>query len=177
MIVAFGGKRFSGKSTAERYLVEDKLYVPHRFSDRLREIFSEVSGIDVVKYEDWDRLKDSHEINGLTLRRHLCNLADSIKEINPTYFTDYLIKKIRNTHIDFDVVVTDVRFQHEFDAIRSMGGIMIKLERDCSEENTFIHNSENGLDGWDVIINNDGSINQLENRILEYVQTRQEFSR
>lgn len=164
-LIAFGGRRFSGKSTAERILVDKYYFQPIRFSDRLREIFSEIAGVDVIEYNKWDQLKDLQEINGRSLRGHLCDLADSIKSINPSYFTDFAKRRISTALKSYNVVAPDIRFQHELEAIKSIGGITVKIERNLAED-TFIHNSENGVeDGWDFIISNNGSILDLEEEI------------
>jgi len=62
-----------------------------------------------------------------------------------------------------DVVVSDVRFPHEADEIKKLGGILIKILR--SNENNVIdgHASEQEMDEirFDYLVINGGSINDL----------------
>ena len=62
----------------------------------------------------------------------------------------------------FNIVVADVRFPHEANAIREMGGQIWKVER-SSLENADIHSSELDLETIkpDVLMTNNGSLEDL----------------
>lgn len=56
-----------------------------------------------------------------------------------------------------NIVITDVRFQNEVDAIHDLGGIIIKLERPSQKINTDLHPSEvemNSIKDFDYLIKN-----------------------
>ncbi len=66
-----------------------------------------------------------------------------------------------------DVVICDVRFQHEVDAILKMGGVVWKVTRP-NLNNGDEHASEKEMDlieGVTTIINNDGTLDDLYNKI------------
>jgi len=59
-------------------------------------------------------------------------------------------------------IITDVRFENEYNSVKRRGGLMIKVERPGIE--TQSHASETGLDhitDWNYVINNSGSIEDL----------------
>ena len=63
-------------------------------------------------------------------------------------------------------IVTDVRFPNEVQAIKDRGGILIRVEREISAEDT--HFSETALDNykdWDHIIENNGTIEELKDKV------------
>ena len=64
------------------------------------------------------------------------------------------------------VVISDVRFQHEVNAIHNMNGIVIKVVRNI--QNIDPHVSEKGIDDildYDFLIQNFGTIKQLHTHI------------
>jgi hypothetical protein len=74
----------------------------------------------------------------------------------------------RSAHI----LVDDVRFHNEVDAVQRNGGVLIRVERP-GFNGANDHSSENALDefnGWNMILLNDGSLEhflrQVENKVL-----------
>jgi hypothetical protein len=66
-----------------------------------------------------------------------------------------------------NVVTDDVRFLNEARAVKAMGGQMWKIVRP-SAVHDGMHASEGGLDGWDgfdVVIHNDGSLEEFRRKI------------
>lgn len=64
-------------------------------------------------------------------------------------------------------IISDVRFPNEVEAIKSKGGILIRINRP-GFENTDEHKSETALDnydGFDYVIENDSSIDDLIHKI------------
>ena len=59
-------------------------------------------------------------------------------------------------------IITDVRFPNEYDAIKSKGGIVVRVNRDVKTEEPK-HISETALDDYqfDYVINNNGSMEDL----------------
>jgi hypothetical protein len=82
---------------------------------------------------------------------------------------------------DFDpeneaLVVTDVRFPNEADAIREAGGVVVRIERPGVGPHTdpggWVHESDVALDHYDfdVTVKNDGTIEELHDRLLSVTQ-------
>jgi hypothetical protein len=71
------------------------------------------------------------------------------------------------TDIDNRIVVSDVRFQNEIDAIHAKGGFIIKIHRDLPNESlTSLHESESNIDKFvgDYYIENNSSYDDLYKR-------------
>jgi hypothetical protein len=73
------------------------------------------------------------------------------------------------------MVVCDVRFENEADLIRSLGGVVIKVERPgyqvLTDDQTKNHASELNIDliHPDQIVLNDGSLSQLATKVHEQI--------
>ena len=69
-------------------------------------------------------------------------------------------------------IITDVRFPNEYDAIKSKGGIIIRVNRNESEIITNKHVSETALDDYnfDYVINNNSDINNLTSSINVFLK-------
>jgi len=68
-------------------------------------------------------------------------------------------------------IITDTRFENEAEAIKSKGGIVIRIERSGIKPIND-HPSEIGLDGWnfDYVIDNSSSFDELKNKIKNIMQ-------
>jgi len=68
-------------------------------------------------------------------------------------------------------IITDTRFENEAKAIKSKGGIVIRIERSGIKPIND-HPSEIGLDGWnfDYVIDNSSSFDELKNKIKNIMQ-------
>lgn len=65
-------------------------------------------------------------------------------------------------------IITDVRYPNEAEAIKSLGGILIRVDRETGYKDNHI--SETALDdydGWDYIIDNNGTLEDLRNKVEE----------
>ena len=140
-IRAYIGVIGSGKT----YTAEKECTVKLGFADKLRE--------DIWKLLNWapDNEVEYLTFKGLTLtdtsyelkhfyingRQLMCNYADIIKEENPNYFTERLLKKLKVKLPDVncwdDVIgITDCRFPEEVKAL-------LQFEKDNFVRVTFVH--------------------------------------
>lgn len=76
---------------------------------------------------------------------------------------------------DDNWVITDVRFPNEVRAVKSWGGLAIRIDRSGAGATGGIaeHASETSLDecdDWDAVIQNDGTFEQLYERVDEVVK-------
>lgn len=67
-------------------------------------------------------------------------------------------------------LITDVRFQNEADAIKKLGGIVVRIDRGMD---TGTHPSETSLDDYkfDYTITNKGSLNDLVKEVAKFCKT------
>jgi hypothetical protein len=148
-----------------------------------RELFQKI-GTELFQYElpkiidqfkDFDRTfwvkcferwyitkKEEYEIN----RNFWANGAfeNMLKDL-PSNFFD-------TTKPNFRVVVADVRFKHEADKLKEMGGILIRVNRKTEENDYSSHSSELGIDDieCDHTIENDGFIIDLYEQLDEIIK-------
>ncbi len=89
---------------------------------------------------------------------------------------DYWTKAWEKKLLEYDlttthILVDDVRFVNELNIIKKHGGTFIKIERP-GFNGANNHSSENSLDDyddWSLVIENDGSLEQFEQKVVEQV--------
>jgi len=151
MKIAFGSNARVGKSEASNYLVSKNEGVVLNFSDPVYDImyytqrvcgFSEIKDRDLLRLiGTWARNKD----------------ADT--------WVNILINKILHIN-NKNIFVSDVRFPNEYDALKKLGFLIVKIER-SGNENLRNHESETALEGyeWDFIIDNNGSLEDFHDKL------------
>lgn len=75
---------------------------------------------------------------------------------------------------DVIVVITDVRFPNEFEFIKSIGGLMVRVSRPGFSNSADSHPSEIALDdekNFDTFIDNNGTLEQFESIVETYIKT------
>lgn len=145
----------------------------HSFAHILKECASIILDENIEKFES-EEFKNSpsfltdKEGHSITNRLFLQLLGTEVgRAIDP----DIWVKALFNQYNDQENwIITDVRFPNEADAIKEKGGLLIKVERDTSYEDT--HASEHALDQYDkfdVIIDNNGSLEDLFFKVSEFM--------
>ena len=93
---------------------------------------------------------------------------------NPDFWIDALESRVDTSK---NIVIADVRFKNEAEWIKSLGGVVIYLESKTRGIHTrTLHASENGLDMNDVdlIIENDGTVNALHEKLEDLRRPKNE---
>ena len=178
-VVGLAGYARSGKDTAADYLVEHYGYEKVSFSTPMKEAMYRLNpritvnelqntalrvGIDVY---GWEGLKDrSPDIRGL-LQRFGTEVGREM--FGEDFWVDYALNSIVD---GTKVVIADVRYPNEANAIKALGGKVFRVERDgVGPAND--HASENALEGYefDGTLYNQGTIrglyNDVETQILQ----------
>jgi hypothetical protein len=120
LIIGLVGLKWSGKDTLFKIIKEE---FPEAFrvafADAVKEELAQALGITVEEIEaDKERFRLGLQWWGTEWRRHN----------TPNYWIYQAFRKIREADTGL-VVVTDVRFPDEGDAIRGSGGFLVKVER------------------------------------------------
>ena len=138
-IRAYIGVVGSGKD----YTAEKECTIKVGFADKLREDVWRLLNLRPQNASAYETFKagtmygDLSIFLRLTGRQIMCNYADIIKEENPNYFTEHLLKKLKVRLLDptcwDDVIgITDCRFPEEVKAL-------LQFEKDNFIKVTFVH--------------------------------------
>lgn len=133
MIIGFTGVRGSGKSTGAAYIQSSWSMIRMAFADAIKQ--GAMAKFGLIEDQVYGRAKEEIDpVLGVTPRRVL--------QLEGTEFGRYvygndiwvrILKRKVDRHRYKHVVIEDVRFQNEADAIREWGGFVIGLTRGIAE--------------------------------------------
>jgi hypothetical protein len=114
------------------------------------------------------------------VRRSLQRIGQGIRKIDPDYWVRNLLERMAYVRevTGAPIVVTDVRYENEADALRRDGFYLVRIVRkaDASgftmeQTRAMLHESETALDSYpaDVTIRNDGDVIDLHTAVLDLV--------
>ena len=201
MIIGLHGKKRAGKDTFASFLAEhlkDKKVVRTAFANPLKQMLTDISGVDFFSEED----KETNQVFTINMGkfRVITGLVLDEKDFHPIdkfarmgVFNDLYIYSSKRKLMQFfgtdicrkckgdlywvvklqipdaDVlIVTDVRFQTEADKIKSLGGILVEIINPLIES-TDTHSSENAALTSDWEVYNSGSLNDLDYAAYRFV--------
>lgn len=185
MIIGLSGYARSGKDEASRAL-GTLGYKRVAFADKLREILLALNPIvgydedmdywrvdEVVGVWGWDGYKESPY--GDEMRKLMQRLGTECGRelISDSIWVDLALgNRSESLYSNEKLVVTDVRFPNEFLAIKNRGGHMIRIHRPgvvAPNDHSSEHALEEFYNHMDADIINDGSINDLHDKIRRVV--------
>lgn len=168
--LAFMGRARSGKDTAAAFLVQKHAYTRLAFADPLKAMALSVDpfiptgyGVTVrlqslVADVGWEYAKDRFP----EVRRVLQHLGQAVRDADPDFWVDRLMRKVHAAagwHLP--IVVTDVRYPNEADALRAEGFMLVRIVRPGA--GTRAHYSEEALSDYpaDALISNNAGLDSL----------------
>lgn len=189
MILGLHGRKQSGKDLVYEYLTEllpDKNIVRDAFADRLKLSALRCFKPDATLDEaiDWaeelkftggasawsfvpcsvDEIRNTITVSG---REFLQNYGtEAHREV---FDQDFWVKQVLPSKLDYDLlVITDVRFPNEAEAIHAEGGKVWLLDRPAVDDGDT-HASEKPLDSWhvDYVVKNHGSLTDLKRSVVQ----------
>ena len=171
MIISITGKIGSGKDTIARMIQEytKDSWEVRKFAGKLKQIASILTGVSQHLFEDQEFKKLDMSGNwGMTYREFLQKLGtDALRDnLHKEVWINALFSEQRDRNSNW--IITDTRFPNEYDACKKHDAVMIKVVRPGSY--TGNHASEISLDhisdsGWDFIIINDGTLEDLQIKV------------
>jgi len=167
MLVGVSGYARSGKDSIAQALVENLGYERRAFADAVRALALHVRPElrERVDAMGWEMVKADPRVRGL-LQRLGVGAREVIGE-------DVWVRAaLRGVGPDGRVVVSDVRFPNEAEAVRGVGGLLIRVERPGVGP-VNAHVTETAMDGWtdwDAILVNDGTLEDLQQAAVRLVQ-------
>ncbi|MBP7211896.1 AAA family ATPase [bacterium] len=163
-IIIFSGKQYSGKDTVAKILLEE---MPE---------FKRCAMGDIIKLEygkQHNLTYEEIEKNKSQYRAGLIELGNWGRSQD----ADYWLKKIISQ--EGNIIVTDVRVQHEYDTFKDAGATTIRVEASRetrSRRGTLVGENdvtEVGLDNikdWDFVIENDSDYETLKVKALDLIK-------
>lgn len=199
-LVGLIGKKRVGKDTFANVLVAEFSFARVAFADPLKEMAMTIDPIIAERSHDglwtparlnpavwvdgWEHVKDEY----LEARRFLQRLGDGVRQFDPEFWVRAGMESADAWRCGFGddggtgtvharpVVITDVRYPNEANAIRDAGGILVRIVRPGVDDGDT-HASETALDDYDVdaIIENDGDLADLRefaHDVMEDIRSR-----
>jgi dephospho-CoA kinase len=185
-IIGIAGKARSGKNTFASLIADDLVQrkgstvCVDAFANSVRDTATALFQLKDELYND-DLKEVEDPFWGITYRKMLQLVGTEVgRSIDQDIWIKNCIKKLKTKLVSSDVVIyADLRFENEADWIRDNGGLLIHIVRHGADGNVGIegHSSENGVDihDRDVLIYNDGSIDDLDEKVSEIVDILESY--
>lgn len=180
--IALIGKARSGKDSTCAALVGGYAFTRLALADPLKEMALRMDpliptghGVHVrlsklIEDVGWEYAKTHYP----EVRRFLQHTGQTIRENDPYYWVRILMDKVDSAEKwNMPVVVTDVRYRNEAEALRLRGFLMVRVQRP-DLVSTDTHDSENELNDYptDETLINDGSLVDLRSNAYTLVRKR-----
>lgn len=175
MLIAITGQKFCGKDTLAKCFV-DYGFELARFADPLKEMIRAMyrcAGLTETEIErriEGDLKEVPCELlGGKTPRYAMQTIGTEWRDmIDRNLWINQWLRKVTSTLADGGhVVVPDLRFTHEYNIVRSLGGHVLRVKRDAVGSNDLSgHISETEMSDIpaDIVINNNGSLEELHGK-------------
>ena len=143
---------------------EQTLPYIHAFATNLKKCLAVCTGINFHELED--RNVKSSEISwlGISYRQLLQQFGEGIRTtVNKNFWVNSLLSQYDKSK---KWIISDVRHIEEADAIKDLGGFLIRVNRNTNSTDTHI--SETNLDNYqkfDLVIDNNGTLEDLFNHV------------
>lgn len=171
-LVGLVAHKRAGKDTVAARLVDRHGFTRYAFADPLKAaalaldpIVEWIPGLydlpapvrlsEMVGNDGWEAAKDRREVRR-TLQQFGVGLRDTLGE---SVWLDYAMRRI-----DADpgpVVVTDVRFPNEADAIEARGGVLVRITRPGTDGDRHISETALDMRPVDYVLHNGGNLDDL----------------
>jgi hypothetical protein len=176
MNVGIIGRARAGKDTAGKWLVDERGYRRVAFADALKGAALKVDPIvddgnvgysftaarlsEVVDGYGWERAKEIGDT-----RRILQELGSAMRAVDPDiWIRPVLEKAIEANDAGVPVVVTDVRYPNEVDALKRSGFRLLHINRPGTPQ--LDHESERlGPEAAQYLVQNDGDLAHLSEQL------------
>ena len=166
MLIGFGYSAQVGKSTASAYLTSRYNFKELAFASPLKKAVASIFGFSDEQL--CGHLKEEiDEYWHLSPRDVLQRFGTDL--CRAQFGDDIWVKTLfRQLDPSADVVISDVRFPNEAQAIKDHGGILINIIREGGPGTTHKHISESAMDGytgWNHTLYNNGLFSDLYEQI------------
>jgi len=173
MIIALHGAKGSGKDeffkiAQERYPDINKV----AFADPIKHHICNIFGLeDELAYDQFKRSELKGDLGGKYFqvdgRRVVREIGMLMRSYNEDQFTEYVEDSIYSDP-NTTWIITDCRFPNEVAMLRKFNGCILKINRPGLDYDGHITESE--LDDVDFIIDNDGTLQDYKDKIINFLE-------
>lgn len=157
-VIGLLGRKRSGKDSSGDYLISKYNFTRYAFANPIKDILKIMFDFSSDQLNDNKEKIDNRwnvsprevlqKFGTEMCRNDLEKYLPKIKEtMNNETIWIKLFRIFYEKNKDKDIIITDVRFLDEINAIRSIGGKIVKIERDNLEYDG--HSSEKDIDNYD----------------------------
>jgi hypothetical protein len=140
MIIGFSGRMGCGKTTAAKYLVANYNFRRVRFAGPLKAMMAAL-GLSQEEIEGSLKETPCDLLCGKTPRWAMQSIGTEWGR--DMIGSELLVNAWHRARIGHElVVVDDVRFENEAAAIKSAGGVLVRIRRDNTDDSRLVHASE-----------------------------------
>jgi dephospho-CoA kinase len=181
-IIAICGKKRSGKDMISNYISSKYNYTNKKISEDLKAIIKILFNFNDSQIET-DEKDVIDPLWGIKPRQSMQFLGTEImqfkiQELLPKvqrkfWITSFINKNIINNQQK--IIISDLRFLHEFEELKKFNAFIIRVERNQNNSSScdeHISEKEYLQIPTDIVIQNDGTIKDLYNKINELPQFR-----
>ena len=173
-LIGITGKARSGKDTVARMLFAQHAFTRIAFADPLKLAAQQMFGLSTEQTWD-DRYKETIiPCWGMSPRQMFQLLGN--EAVKPVFGAGIWIKRWSMSYATLkdtdDIIVPDVRFDHEASHIRSLGGVIVEVQRGIGlVGSTGDHASERGLSTLpEYTVDNNGTLEDLRVKVMSLVE-------
>jgi dephospho-CoA kinase len=169
ILIGLVGSKGVGKDTAADFLVKKYDFVSMAYADPLKEACRVVFNLTTEQLHDRAKKEEAVEPWGMSPRRILQTVGTDLfrNRFHKDVWLRNLEHRVRASRRD-RIVVTDVRFENEMEHVRSLGGFLVRIDRETGSSDG--HESEKvPVLGCDAVVDNNGSVAALHDRLKEVV--------
>lgn len=176
-IIGIVGKKGSGKDTVGEYLIEKYGYVRFAFGDKVKEVAKALFNFsdeqlhgslkDIIDERYGIKPRETFQRLGTEFGQYdIHKLFPELKmKIAPRSFWTLAFKEFCQQNPDKNIVITDVRFNHEFKIIEEMGGEFIQIKRNGLSLDGHISENELGHVQFERVLDNNYELVDLYSQI------------
>lgn len=194
-LIGICGAKYHGKDTIAKILQKNYGYKIEHFADPLKEVCKSVFGFseEQLNGDDKERVDAFWGVSPRYMMQRVGTelFRNELSKHVPYLNNDIWLIAFKRRYCinDAHTVVADVRFDNEYDYIKDVGGLVIKVvkcpkqvEVDYHTANMIskhisldLHQSESNSIGADYIVFNNGTIEELEEKIKKIIEPHGPF--
>lgn len=170
-LIVLSGKQYSGKDTVAKLLLEEfKSFKRIGIGDAIKIMYGKQNGLT---YEDIEADKSKY-------RTGLIELGDWGRKQDPDYWLNVIL------NMEEDIIVPDLRLEHELDIFKANNAYMIRVEASLearnargiiTNENDLTEVALDGYNGWNYKIDNSFDYPTLQQNIKPLIEDIKKYFR